>query len=235
MVLIQQELLAEKGRDADLWIAVVCWTERCPGTCSCLRGSSTSSSVPRPTPSSTGIASCPCSTSRRTMPEGSPEQHRVAEGEAAQSSAAYQLIRTAPLRDAPLAKTAAAREEERVRDPGLAVDRPVSVATETVARFALGVAVGLFLASPCARRGVPGFRIYVWVAPPHRGHSPHVLPRVSRRAPGVRVPETLAALCEGSAPRTPYTLSRAPLRRRASSTWLTRCRSFALSEREGRC
>lgn len=97
-------------------------------------------------------------------PEGSPEQHRVAE-KRRQIDAAYQLIRTAPLREHPLAKTAAAREEERVRDPGLAIDRPVSVATETVARFALGVAIGIFLAYSMHRKGLPGFEIYVWLAP----------------------------------------------------------------------
>ena len=97
-------------------------------------------------------------------PEGTPDQLHAVE-KRRQIDAAYQLIRTAPLRDHPLAKAAAAREEDRVRDPGLAIDRPVSVATETVARLALGVAIGLFFAYQLHLRGVPGFKIYVWLAP----------------------------------------------------------------------
>ena len=97
-------------------------------------------------------------------PKGTPDQVQAAE-KRRQIDAAYQLIRTAPLRGHPLAKAAAVREEDRVRDPGLAIDRPVSVLTETVARLALGVALGLFFAYQLHRRGVPGVEIYVWLAP----------------------------------------------------------------------
>jgi preprotein translocase subunit Sec63 len=96
--------------------------------------------------------------------QGSPEQHRVAE-KRRRIEMAYELIRSAPLRDHPLAKATAALEADRVRDPGLAIDRTVSVATETVARLGLGVAVGLLLAYFMYRKGVPGFGIYVWFAP----------------------------------------------------------------------
>ena len=50
------------------------------------------------------------------------------------------------------------------------------------------------------------------------GQGPHRDARVRRAA---RNPS------RGFAPRTPCTLSRAPLRRRAPFAWLTRCRSFA--------
>jgi hypothetical protein len=97
-------------------------------------------------------------------PIGSPERQRAVE-KLRRIDAAYRLIQDAPLYDHPLAKEAARREEERVRDPGLSIDRPVSVATETIARFVLGVAVGLVLAFALQRRGVPGFEIYVWGVP----------------------------------------------------------------------
>ena len=123
-------------------------------------------------------------------PEGTPDQFHAAE-KRRQIDAAYQLIRTAPLRDHPLAKAAAAREEDRVRDPGLAIDRPVSVATETVARLALGVALGLFFAYQLHRQGSSRRRDLRLARSARRGHPRHVLHRVDRGCLALRVPETV--------------------------------------------
>lgn len=97
-------------------------------------------------------------------PTGSPERQRAVE-KLRRIDGAYRLIQDAPLFDHPLAKEAAAREEDRVPDPGLAIDRPVSVATETIVRFVFGVVVGLLVAATLNKRGVPGFQIYVWAVP----------------------------------------------------------------------
>jgi preprotein translocase subunit Sec63 len=97
-------------------------------------------------------------------PAGSADRQRAGE-KRRQIDAAYGLIQNAPLQNHPLAKEAAAREEERVPDPGLLIDRPVSVATEVIVRFVFGVVVGLFVASALNARGLPGFEFYVWGVP----------------------------------------------------------------------
>ena len=97
-------------------------------------------------------------------PSGSADQRRAAE-KRRQVDAAYGLIHNAPLQNHPLAKEAAAREEERVPDPGLMIDRPVSVATETIVRFVFGVVVGLFVVAALNTRGLPGFEFYAWGVP----------------------------------------------------------------------
>ena len=50
-------------------------------------------------------------------------------------------------------------------DPGLMIDRPVSVATETIVRFVFGVVVGLFVVAALNTRGLPGFEFYAWGVP----------------------------------------------------------------------
>ncbi len=95
---------------------------------------------------------------------GSSEQQRVAE-KRRQIDAAYRLIQHAPLYDHRLAQEAAEHEQERVPDPGFVLERQVSVATEVIVRFVLGVVVGLLVAASMNTRGVPGFEIYVWGVP----------------------------------------------------------------------
>jgi hypothetical protein len=99
-------------------------------------------------------------------PKGSPEQLRAAERRRA-IEAAYHLIEHAPLRDHPLAHQA--EQEQQLQgprqDPALAIERTVSVLTETIVRFVLGMAAGVLLALWLERRGVPGFALYAWVVP----------------------------------------------------------------------
>jgi preprotein translocase subunit Sec63 len=101
-------------------------------------------------------------------PSGSADQRRAA-GKRRQIDAAYGLIHNAPLQNHPLAKEAAARQEERVPDPGLKIDRPVSVATEVIARFVLGVVMGLWPAFVLYKSEAPGVEILVWAIPPAVG------------------------------------------------------------------
>jgi hypothetical protein len=102
------------------------------------------------------------------FPAGSSDHARMAE-KRRHIDAAYGLISNAPLQNHPLAKEAAAREEERVPDPGLMIDRPVSVATEVIGRFVFGVLAGLFPAFVLHRSQVPGVEILVWAIPPAVG------------------------------------------------------------------
>jgi DnaJ domain len=97
-------------------------------------------------------------------PNGSPERQRAAD-KLRQADAAYALIQDAPLHDHPLAIEAAAHEQERVRDEGVMIDRPVSVATEVIGRFVFGVVAGLVPAYALYRPGVPGGEILVWAVP----------------------------------------------------------------------
>ena len=97
-------------------------------------------------------------------PGGSPEQQRASERRQA-IEAAFQLIQDAPLRDHPLAHQTEPGLPLQPPDHGLAIDRPVSVATETIVRFVLGAVVGLVLADSLRRRGVPGFSVYLWGVP----------------------------------------------------------------------
>jgi len=97
-------------------------------------------------------------------PSGSPEQQRAAERRRA-IEAAYELVRNAPLRDHPLAYQAEQELPLQPRDHGPAIDRPVSVATETIVRFVLGAVVGVVLATSLYGRGVPGFSVYMWGVP----------------------------------------------------------------------
>jgi len=97
-------------------------------------------------------------------PVGSPERQRAVE-KLRRIDVAYRLIQDAPLYDHPLAKEAAAHSEERMRDPGLRIDRPVSVTTEIIVRFVFGVVVGLFVAAALNTRRTLGFEFYVWGVP----------------------------------------------------------------------
>ena len=97
-------------------------------------------------------------------PVGTPERQRALE-KLGRIEAAYRLIQDAPLFNHPLAKEAAAHSEERVRDSGLIIDRPVSVATELIVRFVFGVVVGLFVVGALNTRRVPGYEFYVWGVP----------------------------------------------------------------------
>jgi DnaJ-class molecular chaperone len=78
-------------------------------------------------------------------------------------NAAFNLIRDAPLRDyrPERGETGAAIPQQA--DGGF--DRPVSVATETLARLALGALFGLGVALVLGNRRVPGFAFYVWILP----------------------------------------------------------------------
>jgi hypothetical protein len=97
-------------------------------------------------------------------PEGTPERQRAVE-KLRRIDAAYRLIQDAPLFNHPLAKEAAAHSQERVPDPGLRIDRPVSVATEIIVRFVFGVVVGVGVVAALNTRRVPGFEVYVWGIP----------------------------------------------------------------------
>lgn len=96
-------------------------------------------------------------------PNGSQEQQLGVERRLAIETA-YHLIQHAPLRGHRLAREAE-QEQQLPRDHGTALDRPVSVLTETIVRFVLGIVVGVVLALWLRRIGVQGFALYVWFVP----------------------------------------------------------------------
>jgi preprotein translocase subunit Sec63 len=94
-------------------------------------------------------------------PEGSPEQARAQE-RMREINAAYDLIESAPLRDHEFPPDPV-RSDSTIGQYGVA--RPPSVLIETLARLALGAAVGVLFALMLYARGMPGFPIYVVAIP----------------------------------------------------------------------
>jgi hypothetical protein len=78
-------------------------------------------------------------------------------------NAAFNLIRSASLRD--YRHDSSEPGEAIPRHAADGFDRPVSVATETLARLAVGALLGLGVALVLQNRRVPGFAFYVWIIP----------------------------------------------------------------------
>jgi hypothetical protein len=93
--------------------------------------------------------------------QGSPAQQQAATRMAA-INAAFNLIRNAPLRHY---RHDSSEAGAAIPHAAGAFDRPLSVATETLARLAVGALLGLALALVLQNRRVPGFFLYVWILP----------------------------------------------------------------------
>ena len=91
---------------------------------------------------------------------GSPEQARAQE-RMREINAAYDLIEAAPLQHHQFASEPLDAPPPR---PG-PLDRPVSVAVETFARFGMGVLLGLLIVAALHRRRVPGVEAYGFIIP----------------------------------------------------------------------